>query len=254
MDHDRFETAKLSSMRRLAVVAASFVAAVIGSAAPAQAALDPYTSGWTGYDEASGQCGTTPPTANFAIINATGGRPFSANSCLATEVSAVGPAQLSFYFNTGYSGAYGRNVTSACSSAANAHGYSGKLAQAYAIGCSEASYAISDTTVPAAAWWLDVETANSWSSSNLAYNVAAIQGAIDEAHSLTGGGPVGVYSTSSAWQVITGGGTVSSVDGSWVVDGQYACGGSAFGASSVWVIQSGTTTVNGVAFDVDTAC
>jgi hypothetical protein len=229
-------------------------AALIGSVALAQAATDPYTHGWIGYDEGSGQCGATPPPANFAIVNATGGRPFSANSCLASEVSAAGTDQVSFYFNTGYAGAYGRDVTAACSSAASSKGYSGKLAQAYAIGCSEAGYAISRSTVPGAAWWLDVETANSWSSSNKAYNVATIQGAVDEAHTLTGGGPVGVYSSSSAWQTITGGGTVTSVDGSWVLSGQYACGGTAFGGSQIWIVQTGTTTVNGVAFDTDTAC
>lgn len=229
-------------------------AALIGSVALAQAATDPYSHGWIGYDEGSGQCGATPPTANFAIVNAAGGRPFSANSCLASELSAAGTDQVSFYFNTGYAGAYGRDVTTVCSSAASSKGYSGKLAQAYAIGCSEASYAISRTTGLGAAWWLDVETANSWSSSNKAYNVVTIQGAIDEAHTLTGGGPVGVYSSSSAWQVITGGGTVSSVDGSWVLSGQYACGGAAFGGSQVWIVQTGMTTVNGVAFDTDTAC
>ena len=235
------------------MVAASIVAALVGSATLALAA-GPYVSGWTGYDEASGQCGATPPTANFAILNATGGRPFSANSCLASEVSAAGTDQVSFYFNTGYSGAYGRDVTAACSSAASSKGYSGKLAQAYAIGCNEAGYAISRATVPGAAWWLDVETANSWSSSNTAYNVATIQGGIDEAHTLTRGGAVGVYSSSSAWQVITGGRAVSSFDGSWVLTGQYACGGTAFGGSQVWIVQTGTTTVNGVAFDTDTVC
>lgn len=239
-------------MRRLAVVAASVAAALVGSATLALAA-GPYVLGWTGFDEASGQCGATPPTANFAIINATGGRPFSANSCLPSEVSAAGTDQVSFYFNTGYAGAYGRDVTAACSSAASSKGYSGKLAQAYAIGCSEASYAISQVTAPGAAWWLDVETANSWSSSNKAYNVATVQGAIDEAHGLTGG-PVGVYSSSSAWETIIGGGTVLSVDGSWVLSSQYACGGVAFGGSQVWIVQTGTTTVNSVAFDTDTAC
>ena len=236
------------------MVASSIMAALIGSAILVQAAADPYTPGWRGYDEASGQCGSTPPTASFAIINATGGRPFSANSCLTSEISSAGAVQVSFYFNTGYSGAYGRDVTAACSSAASAQGNSGKLAQAYAIGCSEVSYAISLATVPGAAWWLDVETANSWSSSNTAYNVAAIQGAIDEAHALTSGGPVGVYSSTSAWQLITGGGTVSRVNASWVLNGQYACGGTAFGGSPAWVVQSGTTTISGVAFNTDTAC
>jgi hypothetical protein len=240
-------------VKRLVVLAVSITAAVIGSATLAQAAVDPYSSGWTGFDESAGQCGSAPPAAYFAIINATGGRPFSANSCLGSEVSAAGLAQLSFYFNTGYSGAYGRDVTAECSSAASSKGYSGRLAQAYAIGCSEASYAVSLAPVPGAAWWLDVETANSWSTANLNYNVAAIQGAVDEAHTLTNGA-VGVYSTSSAWQAITGGGTVTSVDGSWVVFGQYACAGTAFGGSPVWIVQSGTTSVNGVVFDADAAC
>lgn len=72
-------------------------------------------------------------------------------------------------------------------------------------------------------------------------------------HTLTGGA-VGVYSSSSAWQMITGGRTVTGIDGSWVLIGQYSCGGAAFGGSQVWIVQGGTTTVNGVAFDTDTAC
>lgn len=84
--------------------------------------------------------------------------------------------------------------------------------------------------------------------------MATIQGAIDEARPLTGNGLVGVYSTSSAWQTITGGGTVTGIDGSWVLSGQNACGGTAFGGSNVWIVQTGTTTVNGVVFDADAAC
>ncbi len=240
-------------MKRAAAVVVSVMAMLAGSVLNAAAAGDPYVSGWTGYDAASGQCGATPPaaSANFAIINATGGRPFTTNSCLASEVAAASPRQVSLYFNTGYAGAYGHDVSSDCATAPVA--YTGKAAQAYEIGCSEASYAASHAgAVTAAMWWLDVETGNSWSSSSTAYNAATIQGAIDKVHAL--GFAAGVYSTPSSWSAIVGGSSVSGIDGSWVYSGYgFQCGQSAFGVP-IWVLQGAQVTSGGVTFNTDTAC
>jgi hypothetical protein len=63
-------------------------------------------------------------------------------------------------------------------------------------------------------WWLDVETANTWQSgsSGLQMNVADLQGMLAYFQSL-GSPQVGVYSTSSQWDTITGGGQVGTLSG-----------------------------------------
>ena len=61
----------------------------------------------------------------------------------------------------------------------------------------------------AAPWWLDVETANSWSSSDLATNRSDLQGAV-AALRAAGVTTIGVYSTSSMWGQITGATSPSS--------------------------------------------
>ena len=60
-------------------------------------------------------------------------------------------------------------------------------------------------------WWLDVETQNSWrtGTSGQAMNVADLQGMI-AALQHAGASSVGAYSTSSQWNVITGGTTSAS--------------------------------------------
>src|SRR5579864_6452329 len=79
------------------------------------AQTDPYTQGSTGYDVSYPQCGAAAPTGAFGIIGVNGGRPFSNNACLAAEYSAApqSPAP-SLYINTGYSGAYRKDITSGC--------------------------------------------------------------------------------------------------------------------------------------------
>jgi hypothetical protein len=67
-------------------------------------------------------------------------------------------------------------------------------------------YATSQTLATAASgsdWWLDVETANSWEGTTAA-NAADIRGGIDYLRS-RGVTNVGVYSTPSQWNTITGG-------------------------------------------------
>ena len=94
-------------------------------------------------------------------------------------------------------------------------------------------------------WWLDVETGNSWSTSNLALNRDAIQGAVDRLNQT--GLPVGVYSTASMWKTITGGSfTPNGLAADWVAAGSCS---TPFTTSPVWLTQS---TFGGV--DHDTAC
>jgi len=60
--------------------------------------------------------------------------------------------------------------------------------------------------VSAYPWWLDVETANTWQSGTggQAMNVADLQGMV-AALQAAGATTVGVYSTTSQWDAITGG-------------------------------------------------
>lgn len=221
---------------RLVTVAASFVLALL--ATPALAATDPYTSRSTGYDVSYPNCGSATPAGTFAIVGVNHGRPFTSNTCLATEYAAA-PASPSpsLYLNTAYSGAYRRNITSACSSGGT---------MAWQIGCSEADYALQQAGgLTASAWWLDVETGNSWSTNNLTLNQQTIQGAVDRLNQT--GLPVGVYSTASMWRTITGGAfTPTGLAADWVAAGSCT---TPFTNSPVWLTQS---TSGGV--DYDTAC
>src|SRR5207245_7149876 len=78
---------------------------------------------------------------------------------------------------------------------------------AWGAGCSEAtrsmSYATSQGAVKPSGWWLDVETDNSWSSTDLSLNQFTIQGIVDTLlrRSLA---PVGIYSTPYQWRTIVG--------------------------------------------------
>jgi len=201
-------------------------------------AFGPYTAGQTGYDVSYPQCpGTQAPAGSFGIIGVNDGRPFTLNPCFGTE---YGGAANSVYINTGYAKTYRSKITSGCSAASGGN-------QAWAIGCSEAEYSLSNVRVNPSMWWLDVETANSWSSGNLAPNRSAIQGAIERLKST---GPVGVYSTATAWGRITGGNFVpSDVAGDWLPAA--SCSGALpfMPGTTVWLTQVTTNNV-----DVDTAC
>jgi hypothetical protein len=118
---------------------------------------------------------------------------------------------VSFYLNTGNPGPQasthwpGANTTApqVCDgswSAACAYDYGWSAAQDSFIG---ASRAIGSTAaVVAAPWWLDVETANSWST-DTATNTADLRGAVAYLQSMNVRS-VGLYSTKSDWAQITG--------------------------------------------------
>ncbi|TAN34943.1 hypothetical protein EPN29_01105 [bacterium] len=212
--------------------------------ASASTATDPYPKGHAGYDVSYPQCGATTPAGGFGIIGVNGGRPFSYNSCLATELSAAPTTTPpSLYINTAYSGAYRRQITHGCSTlSASVTGTSAQK-QAWAIGCSEAStsmtYAAQKGAANIAMWWLDVEVGNSWSSSDLTLNQYAIDGAVVDLE--TSGRPVGAYSSAAMWATITGAKvfTPTNVAADWE-----ASGGSCtapFTVSPVWLLQSVTS-------------
>jgi hypothetical protein len=230
-------------------LAATFVA--VSAATGALAATDPYPTGQSGYDVSYPQCGGAAPQGSFGIVGVNGGRPFTDNACLAAEFAAA-PTTIaaSLYINTGYSVAYAKSTTAACSSSSTSVAGTSRQEQAWAIGCSEAEtsiiYATQQGAANPAAWWLDIETANSWSSGNLSLNRYAIQGAATRLGQ--SGLPVGIYSSAAMWSTITGGGfTPAGVAADWETAGG-SCS-APFTSSPVWLVQSVSS-----GFDADLAC
>ncbi len=228
--------------------------------APADAASDPYAGGGYGYDVSSPQCsGTFSPIGggySFAIIGVGGGRPFTANSCAAAEVSAAqkaGVTNIALYFNTGYAGAYARNILGACTTAVvndpvfgGLKGHSlAQAQQAWEIGCSEALYAKNlDVSSKPTMWWADIETGNSWST-NITLNDFTIEGISYQMQVEGASGGGGFYSYASAWNKIAGPGHVPPTPetGNWD-----ASTGPSFNSVVNEVVQDGT--VNGVDYDL----
>jgi len=249
------KVARLTRVIGLPAVALAALLASLASPIAAAAAASPYPSGQSGYDVSYPQCGSAGPAGAFGIVGVNGGRPFSYNSCLQAEYAAAPRSQVapSLYLNTGYAGAYGKDVTSTCSASSKSVAGSSAQRKAWAVGCSEAekslAYAGQHGASSAAVWWLDVETGNSWSSSDLSLNRYAIQGATTRLGQV---GPVGVYSTASMWTRITGGNfSPTGLAADWDVS---SAGGSCTApfttpADPVWLVQS---TSSGS--DSDIAC
>ena len=244
--------------RKALLASASGIGALLLLNTTAAAALDPYPAGATGYDFSSPQCGVAAPAAHFGIAGVNAGYPFTYyNSCLAAEYAAAArTGNASLYINTGYDPTYtaidGRHTTQDC--ATGSKSISGTLDQqaAWGVGCSEAqrdiAYATSQSATSPVGWWLDVETSNSWSNSDLSLNRYTIQGIVDTLRPQ--GRSVGVYSTSFQWSAITGGFQLQ-VDANWVATGQRslkraraACSAQGFTGAPVWLVQYVTSIDN----------
>ena len=208
-----------------------------------------YTPGSTGYDISYPQCGGVLPGGAFGIVGVNGGYPFvHYNPCLAEEYGRSPNTAL--YINTGYDPMYtqvdGQYTTRGCSAKSALIRGSAEQKAAWAVGCSEASrsiaYARSQGINKPKGWWLDVETENSWSSTDLSLNQYSIQGAVD---TLRRSSPVavGIYSTGYQWHKITGGSPVSGVRANWVATGSPSAAdapaycGTGFSGAPVWFVQ-----------------
>jgi hypothetical protein len=255
---------RLSLMLRRAVLGApAAVVLLVALNATAAAAFDPYAKGTSGYDYSYPQCGAAAPRASFGVVGVNGGYPFTYyNNCLAAEYAAATKSgNASTYINTGYDPSYtaidGRHTTADCASQST--NVSGTAAQqaAWAVGCSEAQrdvvYASSQSVTASTAWWLDVELANSWSTSDLSLNRYTIQGIVATLRTSTAA-PIGVYSTSYQWSAITGG-YQPVVDANWVATGQTSlkraksyCAATGFTGAKIWLVQYVST------YDHDYAC
>lgn len=199
-------------MRRRWVPLLAFVWIGIASVAPSlepnspaePAAPERAHSGSVGFDASFPQCPWTgPPPGEFGIVGLSRGRPFTVNPCARRLYGwAAERGTPAIYVNVAFSPSYARHVTSSCEAAVPAVLRGKRIRLAWAAGCSEASYALAHTPGPASRWWLDVETANSWSRDSTA-NRIAIEAAAATLKRLAGG-PVGVYSSARSWWLITG--------------------------------------------------
>jgi hypothetical protein len=188
------------------------------------------SSGSSGYDISYPQCGSSYPSGQkFAIVGVNGGLANDANSCLESELSWAGtspglssPAQpgTSLYINTADPGPGTTSQpiddwpTSGSSSAYGTCAGGWTTSCAYLYGQQRASYsyglvsAINSGLAGAAPWWLDIETANSWATTGTPnapmLNIATIQGFVNGLQTAGATEPVGIYSTASQWQTITG--------------------------------------------------
>ncbi len=236
---------------------------LVVSQSAAAAAFDPYSSGSVGYDYSYVQCGSSTPAGAFGIVGVNGGYPFTYyNSCLSTQLaSAARTGNAAVYVNTGYDPSYtaidGRHTTQDCATRSQSVVATAAQRAAWAVGCSEAqrdaAYATSQSGLVPTAWWLDVETANSWSTSDLTLNQYSITGLVATLRTQTAA-PVGIYSTPQQWSQITGG-FHPAVDADWLATGERTlrrarthCGSAGFTGAKVWLVQYVST------FDTDYVC
>jgi hypothetical protein len=250
-------------LRKLVFSAPIAAGVILALNASASAGFNAYVSGTSGYDYSYIQCGSAAPAASFGIVGVNAGYPFTYyNSCLTSEYAAAAvTGNAAVYMNTGYDPTYtaidGIHTTQACASTSTTIAGTPSQRAAWAVGCSEAqrdvAYASAHSATSATAWWLDVETANSWSTSDLTLNADAIQGIVATLRQNTSV-PIGVYSTASQWSAITGG-YKAPVDANWVATGErnlkrakQSCGSIGFTGAKVWLVQYLGT------YDHDLAC
>ncbi len=207
----------------------------------------------------------TYPTApsgtkfTFGILGVTGGKAFSTNSYLGDQYKnwvLANSLQPSLYMNLNYP--VGSSASNGLTGPKGKCARKDKACQAYNYGYNAAANAYtyaSDSGVNANIWWLDIETANSWSPTT-SLNDQVIQGATD--YFKGQGATVGIYSTASMWNKIAGKsykpGLVNWIPesaGSDAATMSKYCGSSSssFGGGSVGVVQYYTGS-----YDLDYAC
>lgn len=245
---------------RMLTAAACSLAVTTLLATPALAA--PKSSSNPGYDVSYPQCsgGPLPSKPAFGIVGVSDGLAYGENPCVATEYAWAAKAPSpAFYMNTGNPGTQATRVSwydqtgpQPCDASneggcAYDYGYN-NAQQAYAY----AEARTSSGAVAAAVWWLDVETSNSWST-DLALNMADVQGSIDFLDSVPTGGS-GIYSTGYQWGQITGGAQLPASVLNWVAGASSATAARGFCSSS---FTGGPVTLvqyPSGRFDADYAC
>jgi hypothetical protein len=218
------------------------------SSHPLRGPASPYQHRALGYDLSYPNCVHARPTTKaFAIVGVNGGKAFTFNSCLGRESGWYPGTPSAFYLNTGYELGFRRLIVAACRRSGSVR--RGSIAEAYAIGCSEAASSVQHVTrvglASPAVWWLDVETANSWSP-NHTINTAVVRGIIDFLSRLTPSPTIGIYSRPRWWREITAGWRTETPE--WVPSSTTFCP-PPFSVGPVWLHQTG-----GAGIDLDKAC
>ncbi|HEX6509500.1 MAG TPA: hypothetical protein VF221_17870 [Chloroflexota bacterium] len=232
--------------RHVIVSTAAFAAVLLGMGRGADAS-GIYTTGDTGYDISWPQCGGTYPATpfGFGIVGVTDGRANTQNPCLASEYAWAkgGSRAPSVYMNLNYPSGKApcqKRDTTCLMNYANTYGYNAAQAAW--------TYAQSQGAT-STMWWLDIETANTWSSKT-SLNAQVIQGALTFLQSQSGV-IAGAYSTPYQWGVIAGsyapGVPVWSAGAPSTSPSSYCT--KSFGGGSVWLTQYSAGS-----FDGDYAC
>ena len=217
----------------------------------AQAALDPYAPGTTGYDISWPQCGGRYPDPPHVvtIVGVNRGHMFSGNPCFASEAAWAGPG-ITLYVNVGglplddVSGLTGVRTCAVLDIACRSYNWgraaaADDLARVAAVG------------VRSSMWWLDVELDPRWRADH-ASNTAVIRGLLEGLRAA--GLVVGIYSTSYQWGYITGNlwnpAVPLWVPGARTADEarQFCDAAHAFGGGVTWLTQWT------VVYDQDYAC
>lgn len=182
-----------------------------------------------GYDISYPQCGGAYPTdPAFAIVGVNGGLVYSANPCLANQITWGGGTAAELYINTGNPGpalskfwpvnqTFPRFCDPANPDTADCAFDYGWNAAKHSFETAQAAYQqLGIAASPAlTVWWLDVETSNSWRDDDLSLNVAALQGEVAYLRDVAGVTRLGFYSTTYQWGLITGGTKVFAEYPSW---------------------------------------
>ncbi len=185
---------------------------VAGLIAPAATAAGVYPSSTLGYDVSYATRVYPATIFNFAIVSVTRGKALVDNKRFVSEFAwarfgAAAAPTIYMNLNAPYGSTVAGHIGSpkACAAATNSEptaceGYN------YGYNAAKHSYAYAKANnAVSAIWWLDIETANSWSE-DPAVNDATLQGAIDYLNAQ--GIRVGVYSMAFMWREIMGVGFV----------------------------------------------
>jgi hypothetical protein len=237
-------------IKRYAWVAAA-ICCVVWSAVGNASAATLYPPGSIGVDVSWPNCDMQIPTdVTFGIVGVTQGTPYTTNPCLADQAAHF-PERLSLYTNSGWNDQSPHLDLS--SPKACAASDADCLAYNYGYNAGLAAYdAANAAGVSSATWWLDVEPDNTWNE-DPTQNRSSLQGEQD-ALTARGATTVGIYSTSSAWQSITGDWQNSwptwiGSDDPSSAQGRQACTGDQFNGGPTLVVQSDANRI-----DRDIAC
>jgi hypothetical protein len=179
------------------------------------AATSRTTTPGQGFDISFPQCDAPEPASPaFAVVGVNGGRAFTGNPCLARQyVWSLGAASLvqprsAFYMNTGNPGLQSPHWPSAGTTKPQPCDGSASASCAYDYGwlAAQDAYARARSVAGDGAnlspWWLDVETANSWSDDHVS-NAADLEGAVDYLRSMNVS-TIGIYALAADWEDIVG--------------------------------------------------